>query len=123
VKPVTIVMVTDMDRSLDWYRRLLPEAVLVASSGYWSELSFGEASLALHIAGAVEPGSQVALALTAEESLEGLAAELAERGIDVSRDIRDEAFGRSLAVTDPDGLSIQVNEHRPASGHRSTAEA
>ncbi len=58
VKPVTIVMVTDMDRSLDWYRRLLPEALLVASSGYWSELSFGEASLALHITGAVEPGSR-----------------------------------------------------------------
>ncbi len=123
MKPVTIVMVTDMDRSLDWYRRLFPEALLVASSAYWSELSFGDASLALHITGAVEPGSQMAIALTAEGSLESLAAELAERRIDVSREIRDEAFGRSMAVIDPDGLSIQVNEHRPASGHRSATEA
>jgi hypothetical protein len=23
----------------------------------------------------------------------------------------DEAFGRSLVVTDPDGLEIQINEH------------
>jgi catechol 2,3-dioxygenase-like lactoylglutathione lyase family enzyme len=116
-------MVTDMERSLDWYRRLLPEAVVVGSSGHWSELSFGEASLALHIARTVEPGSQVALALTAERPLEALAAELAERGIAVAREIRDEAFGRSMAVTDPDGLSIQINWHQPASGRRSSGEA
>jgi catechol 2,3-dioxygenase-like lactoylglutathione lyase family enzyme len=116
-------MVTDMERSLDWYRRLLPEALIVGSSEHWSELSFGEASLALHIARTVEPGSQVALALTAERPLEALAAELAERGIAVAREIRDEAFGRSMAVTDPDGLSIQINWHQPASGRRSSGEA
>lgn len=112
MKVVPIVYVTDMQRSLDWYRRLLPNAELVSTSPYWSELALGTAaSLALHIVDNVTQGAQLGLALEAERSLEGIAESLATAGIAIDRGIADEAFGRSMLIRDPDGLAIQINEH------------
>ena len=115
MKPVTIVYVTDMDASLAWYRRLLPQATLVSSSPYWSELDFGDAaSLALHAAGEVSPGSQLGLALTADRPLETIRDDLAGWNIHVAGGLEEQPFGRSMVIHDPDGLPIQINEHDPA---------
>ena len=112
MKLVPIVYVTDMDRSLAWYRTLLPEAEPVSTSPYWSELSLGDtASLALHGTERIEPGNQVELSLAAAGPLEQLVADLGAAGIAPHRGIADEAFGRSVLFADPDGLVIQVNEH------------
>ena len=115
MKLVPIVYVTDMERSLAWYRTLLPDADLVSTSPYWSELSLGEAaSLALHGTERVEPGTQVELSLATPGPLEQLVADLTAAGIPPHRGIADEAFGRSVLFADPDGLVIQVNEHDAA---------
>ncbi len=112
MKLVPIVYVTDMERSLAWYRSLLPEAELVSTSPYWSELSLGEAaSLALHGIERIDPGTQVELSLATTRPLEQLVADLTAAGITPHRGIADEAFGRSVLFRDPDGLVIQVNEH------------
>lgn len=114
MKLVTIVYVTDMDRSLAWYRALLPGAELVSSSPFWSELSLGLAgSLALHATEATAQGSQLGLALTADRPLEAIRDAVRERDVLVVRDIQDEPFGRSFVIADPDGLPIQINEHDP----------
>ena len=113
MKPVPIVYVTDMDRSLTWYRSVLPHAEVVSSSPFWSELSIDGAALALHGTESVTPGTQVGLAFEASGSLEDLVERLAADGIEPARGIADEAFGRSLVLVDPDGLKIQVNEHDP----------
>ena len=111
MRPVPIVYVTDMDRSLAWYRALLPAAEQVSTSPWWSELSIGGAALALHAAESLEPGGHVGLAFEASEPLEAVVAALATAGIDPARAICDEPFGRSLVIEDPDGLKIQINEH------------
>lgn len=111
MKPVPIVYVTDMDRSLDWYRRAVPDAEVVSTSPYWSELRTAGGSFALHIIEAVAPGTQLGLAFAAERRLEEIVADWEAGGIAPTRGISDEAFGRSVTVTDPDGLAIQVNEH------------
>lgn len=114
MRVVPVVYVTDMDVSLDWYRRLLPDADLVSTSPYWSELSLGStASLALHTIGEISPGSQMGLALEADRRLEEVAEHLVKAGIAIDRGIADEAFGRSMVVRDPDGLAVQINEHDP----------
>ena len=111
VKLVPVVYVTDMKRSLSWYRALLPDAELVTTSEYWSEFSFGaSASLALHRTDTITAGSQVGVALEADRPLEQLATDLSAAGIALHRNIQEEVFGRSLCVEDPDGLVIQVNE-------------
>jgi hypothetical protein len=44
--------------------------------------------------------------MLAEEPLEDIREQLP-----MARDITDEAFGRSIVLADPDGVTIQVNEH------------
>ena len=113
MRPVPIVYVTDMNRSLDWYRRLLPDAELVSTSEWWSELSSDGVSVALHGAESLEPGGHVGLAFEASSPLEDVVAALADGGIEPARAICDEPFGRSIVIQDPDGLKIQINEHDP----------
>lgn len=111
MQPVTIVYVTDMDGSLAFYRRLLPHAELVSQSPHWSELSFGPASIALHSSAQVIRGTQLGLALTADESLEAVQERLTADGLDFDPTIEPQPFGRSMLIRDLDGLPIQINEH------------
>lgn len=113
MRPVSIVYVTDMERSVAWYRSVLRDAELVSTSPYWTEFSVGGGTLALHITEAVERGTQVGVSLVADRSLEDITAELAGKGVEVDRPICDEPFGRSMVIADPDGLKIQINEHGP----------
>jgi catechol 2,3-dioxygenase-like lactoylglutathione lyase family enzyme len=97
-----IVYVQDMDASLTFYEGLGFERK--SRSEMWSELRAGDgAVLALHKA---EAGRRVELALVAEESLEQVTGRITP-----TRGIADETFGRSLVIRDPNGLTIQVNEH------------
>jgi hypothetical protein len=112
VRPLPIVTVTDMGRSLAFYQAL--GAAVKNQGSMWSELRFGEAALALHLAGSVsQGGQQVALAMAAERPLEVIITALQKAGVVVGNGIVDEAFGRSLTICDPDGLPIQINEHDP----------
>ncbi len=111
MRPMPIVYVTDMERSLGWYRRAVPGTEVVSSSPYWSELRSAGASFALHITDAVTRGTQLGLAFTADRPLEAIVAHWEAGDVATTRDIADEAFGRSVVITDPDGLVIQVNEH------------
>lgn len=118
MKPTPIVYVTDMGAAISFYATLSPTAVIVSSSPYWTELDVAGASVALHLADNVSAGTdlRVALAFSTEDTLEQVAERLAAAGIPLTRDIADEPFGRSLVVADPDGLLLQVNEHRTELG-------
>jgi uncharacterized glyoxalase superfamily protein PhnB len=61
----------------------------------------------------VSPGGGLAveLAFEAEEPLEDVVARLRAAGFEPVTAIVDESYGRSFRVRDPEGLSIQVNEH------------
>lgn len=80
-------------------------------NGHWLELAAAGGTLGLHLvdSGADEP--PVELAFIAEEPLETVRARLADAGFESI--ILDEAFGRSLRVTDPEGVTVQVNENDP----------
>ena len=108
-----IIYVRDMARSLAFYQGL--GCAVQHEGAVWTELSLGEASLALHLT-EHEGGRplQVGMALTAKRPLEEIVAHLAEANITTPHEIVDEAFGRSLLIVDPDGLPIQINEHDPS---------
>lgn len=114
LKLMPIVYVSDMSRSLDFYLALGLTADYLQRDGVWSSLKAGDAALGLHLLDPLPPMREVdrvALALVSEAPLETLVARLDEQGIAPARGIRDEPFGRSLLLRDPDGLAIQVNEH------------
>lgn len=109
-----LVYVSDIDRAVAFYAALGMEPSLRGRSARWAELRLGGATLALHVADPLPPPTdRVVLCLEAREPLETLVTRLADAGIAPSRPTTDEAFGRSLEVTDPDGLVVQVNEHDP----------
>jgi catechol 2,3-dioxygenase-like lactoylglutathione lyase family enzyme len=112
-----IVFVRDMAASVAFYQRLGFRPVRPPDE-QWTELRAGDrAVLALHASDGAEaePPSghgRVELAFVAPCRLEEVLAELEGAGAAIVRGITDEPFGRSLVVADPDGLHLQVNEHR-----------
>ena len=111
MKLIPLVYVTDMDRSISFYTRLLPAAKVVTSSPAWTELRVGEATLALHITESVDhKGDGMGLGLDAPTKLEDVLTLLNDAGISASGEICPQPFGRSVTVEDPDGLVIQINE-------------
>lgn len=107
-----IVYVTSMQRSQPFYERLGFTAI--EASEWWTELRAGDgAVLALHQTDESELGvaGRIELALVATERLEVVQQRLEADGIPVPEGIVTQPFGRSMSITDPDGLRIQINEH------------
>lgn len=112
-----IVFVRDMAASVAFYQRLGFRAA-GPTSDQWTELRAGDrAVLALHASDGADTDppaghGRVELAFATPARLEDVLAELRAEGVTIVRGITDEPFGRSLVVADPDGLHLQVNEHR-----------
>jgi catechol 2,3-dioxygenase-like lactoylglutathione lyase family enzyme len=104
--------VADMEASARFYTALGLAAGDGSRSGNWAELGASGGMLALHTArsSAADRPGHVELSFEADEPLEAIAGRLASAGFEAEA-IVDENFGRSLRVTDPDGVPVQVNEH------------
>lgn len=114
-----MVNVSDMDRSVAFYRDLLGLTLRFQSPG-WSEFETGTTTLALH--GGAERGAPVHgpqpagtcnLGFPADD-LDALHAELSKRGVRFvmpPTDRPDEGIKLAVAV-DPDGLPIAFSQRR-----------
>ena len=104
-----------MAASLRFYRALAPNASTQTESSMWTELDLDGATLALH--GVDEAPSHtdsaVAIAFNSNDPLEEVADRLAAAGYPAG-EIVAQPFGRSITVTDPNGLRVQINEHPAA---------
>lgn len=78
---------------------------LAAESREWTELRGGIGMIAIHRADA--PSDE--LSFESDEPLEAVRARLHDAGF-ADAHLIDEAYGRSLRVTDPDGKLVQINE-------------
>ncbi|MBT8247626.1 MAG: VOC family protein [Acidimicrobiia bacterium] len=107
----TIVYVTDMDRSIEFYERL-GFAVDYRGGPVWTAFRGTDGVLALHTVDELPAPGRVALSLVADDTLEKIVVRLARHGVEASS-IETQPFGRSTVVQDPDGLPIQINEHAP----------
>jgi catechol 2,3-dioxygenase-like lactoylglutathione lyase family enzyme len=113
---MTIVYVSDLDRSLHFYEKLGFTLVRKQRNGHWAEMLLGDAKLGLHLLDTLpetRKEQRVDLALESQESLEVVQERLIAAEIPLERLVSDEAFGYSLIVRDPDGLHIQINQHDP----------
>lgn len=105
----TVVYVTDMDRSIAFYERLGFE-VEYRGGPVWTAFKGSDGILALHTVEELPGPGRVALGLMADRPLEEIVETWAGLGIEAGP-IESQSFGRSMSVHDPDGLSIQINEH------------
>ena len=112
----TIVFVSDMSRSVAFYRDLVGLPLKLESPD-WSEFSTEGCTLALHKSAggampAVEPDKIPAAHCHTGfevEDIDAFAARMAEAGVAVMRPVRTEDFGGRMGVwRDPDGLPVSV---------------
>jgi catechol 2,3-dioxygenase-like lactoylglutathione lyase family enzyme len=107
-----MVHVADMAASLEFYAALGGRLVFGSRDGDWALVAFGATTLSLL---AHPPGDgrmeTVELQFTASARLETVAAQVrAIRPEWIGRGVADEAFGRMLKLTTPDGLLVKVLE-------------
>ena len=105
----TIIYVSDTEHSIAFYETL-GFTVGYRGGPTWTAFAGGDGVLALHLLEDLPEPGRVAVSLVADRDLEAVAADLGGVGIEVG-EIREQPFGRSVVVRDPDGLPIQINEH------------
>ena len=104
-----MLMVTDMDRAVAFYRDTFGLRPGVESP-YWSELAFGDAALALH-AGAAAAVRDTGLALQVDDLDEACALVLTHGGQVLSNpEDRPEEGIRLATVADPEGNRFSVGQ-------------
>lgn len=105
-----IVYTEDMKSAVDFYGAVLGSEPAYQSD-MWTAFDVAGATLGVHRVDTLPERGRVELSLVATEPLEAVVERLAGRGIDPTRGIADETFGRSIVLEDPDGAPLQVNEH------------
>jgi len=104
-----IVFVSDMTRSVKFYRDVLG-LPLKFESPHWSEFANEGSTLALHPASAENPAGTCQLGFPAE-NLDAVHQRLAAQGVRVVMAPRTEQYGiRQAVYADPDGLHFTLAE-------------
>ncbi len=107
---MVMFVVSDMSRSVAWYRDVLGLAVR-HESPYFSELEIGGTAIGLHPIGQelkVNPSVGISIGFYVTDAA-AATAEIESRGGTISRRT-DESWGVLLEIRDPDGYLIQVCE-------------
>lgn len=116
MKVMPIRYTDDIEAMVGFYRALGLGLNTVSRGGGWVDLTAAGGMVGLHVASSTErprTRGQCELSFESDERLDDVAARLHAAGYHDAH-IIDESFGRSLWVTDPDGVPVQVNESDPS---------
>jgi lactoylglutathione lyase len=104
--------VSDMERSVAFYRDVLGLRLLRREDGSWAEFDAGGLRFALH---AVAEGQPVpaggATAVFAVDDLDRARAELSSLGVTMAHEGDVEGYARFASFHDPDGNTFQLIEY------------
>ena len=111
-----IVFVSDMDKSIAFYRDVLGFPVK-EQSHKWTELDTGQTTLALHLAEAGEhahthatmPAGHFELGLTVPD-FAAFHKEMVAKGVRCIQPPKKQDFGTLATYADPDGLAVSVSD-------------
>jgi lactoylglutathione lyase len=109
-----ILLVTNMERSLKFYRDTLGLAVKNATDE-WTEFFTSGTVLALHPAKTKVKHNPSMLVGFMVSDLETIASSLKEKGIKFFKELKEESFGKHAIIEDPDGHLISIAEIRAKS--------
>jgi predicted enzyme related to lactoylglutathione lyase len=107
---LTMLVSKDLIRSRDFYRDVLGLRLGTDQAPYWIDFDLGHgAMLGIHPESehlTVAPGSNSNG--FAVDDVDAFIAGAKARGVPISREPRDETFGRLAIILDPDGYAVQV---------------
>lgn len=112
-----MIVVSDMERSVRFYRDVLGLTMLFQQNN-WSQFDAGNIIIGLHPVGEevkVGPTSGCTFGIYVDDIVKSV-SELKNRGGHIAVEPRTEPFGRWALLKDPDGYNIQIVEMK--SGYR-----
>ena len=105
-----VIKVADLNRSVEFYTKTLGLALAYRDdSANWAEIELNGVHLGLMQAEPAGGARNPFLSLLVD-NLAATVATLKERGVNFDGDIRTEAYGRLITVTDPDGNQFDLFE-------------
>ena len=105
-----ILLVSDMDKSIKFYRDVL-ELPVKNTSPEWVEFFSSGTVLALHPAkGKTRTKNSGVLVGFMVSNLESVAKKLKEKNVEFFKEPRDESFGKHAIIADPDGHLVSIAE-------------
>ncbi|MEU9803566.1 VOC family protein [Streptomyces sp. NPDC051000] len=116
--------VADVEASRDFYAGLGLAVREEPGAEVWVRLTAAGGAVGVHAAAVSQgrPPGTTELGFTTEEPLEDVARRLRRRGHPYELvELVEENFGRSLRVTDPDGVVVQIQRIDPDTVRRSAA--
>ncbi|MCT4351849.1 VOC family protein [Streptomyces sp. Je 1-79] len=113
--------VADVEASRDFYAGLGLTVRQEPGAAVWVRLTATAGAVGVHAAAVSQgrPPGTTELGFTTEEPLEEVAQRLERNGY--AYELVEENFGRSVRVTDPDGVVVQIQHIDPDTVHRSAA--
>jgi len=112
MKITPFVFSNDVERSIIFYS-LLGDVNVIYQSNEWTELSVNGSSFGIHYT--TEPikvGNHMGLSYTTATKLVELKASLKENNIEIVRDIVDQGFADTMVIKSPDGIEIEILNHK-----------
>lgn len=116
---IPIRYTADFEATRAFYAGLGLQLDAPSSLNIWAQLDADAGALGVHdvCASKGRKAGMTELAFATDEKLEELAARLTAQGY--AAELHDEDFGRSLRLTDPDGVVVQIQEIDVAKSKRS----
>jgi len=102
-----MVAVTDLDRSIEFYRDVLGLEV-EKHSDHWAQADVGGTNLGLHVAEDVHPTEQSFALIFDVDDVDEICRTVSERGVETADEPHDEPYGRIATLRDPDGYPVQI---------------
>lgn len=114
--------VADVEASRRFYEGIGLSHRTEVSVPVWAHLAAAAGAVGIHDAAVSKgrPAGTVELGFATDERLEDVSARLTARGYEHT--LFDEDFGRSIRITDPDGVVIQIQELDPETMRRSQSQ-
>ncbi len=112
MKLTPFIFSNDVERSIKFYS-LLGDVTVVYQSDDWTELSVNGASFGIHYTN--EPitiGNHMGLSYTSSTALTELKAMFETHNIKIIRDIIDQGFADTMVIKSPDGIEIEILNHK-----------
>ena len=104
-----IVLVSDMDTSISFYRDVLELPVKTISND-WTEFFSSGTVIALHPAkSTVRPSSSLLIGFMVSD-MEAVANKLKNKNVKFFKEPKEESFGKHAIIEDPDGHLISIAE-------------